>query len=152
MEDRIFASHQNVMKDTFKNSVNMKQTVSLSKGFVTPHSFMMKYQNNRAQTLFDNSRMRLSMRPKSMFTSLAKSEKQEAKENQAHKDDLKVVAWIFKTFDDVRQDILALQLIKLFQDIFKVYELDLNLVNSYSPIILLCVSTQNTSPIWIWLK
>ena len=68
------------------------------------------------------------MRPKSMFTSLTKSEKQEAKENQAHKDDLKVVAWIFKTFDDVRQDILALQLIKLFQDIFKVYELDLNLV------------------------
>ena len=140
LEDRIFASHQNVMKDSFKNSVSMKQTVSLSKGFVTPHSFMMKYQNNRAQTLFDNSRMRLSMRPKSMFTSLAKSEKQETKENQAQKDDLKVVAWIFKTFDDVRQDILALQLIKLFQDIFKVYELDLHLVNNSNTIILLCVS------------
>lgn len=38
---------------------------------------------------------------------------------------VKIVSCIFKVNDDLRQDIIALQVIKLFQKIFRKYDLDL---------------------------
>jgi len=129
-DDQVFESHKDVMLESLRKSYNTQAKVDLANSFKTPNSILQQYNSNRINTSFDNSKNRVSMVPKTRFTKAVKKVKHQNSDIKAAKEDNgeRVVACIFKTFDDIRQDILALKIVKLFQDIFKVFQLELHLV------------------------
>ncbi|CAI2371899.1 unnamed protein product [Moneuplotes crassus] len=107
-EDQIFSSHKNFRKIM---TFNRKHSVS---------SFMAKNNENSRGGMVNHS-------TKNVVMNNIVVPQNKTKLNKRNTSNIQKVSCIFKVFDDVRQDILAIRIVKLFKEIFETFELDLHL-------------------------
>jgi len=116
-EDEIFQSHKKIMNRTLSFNKNNRFSTMLTKKYDLPSKMMNKYNSNIGGSL---------MGPRSNNIVVPQN-KPKIGSKYKGEDKVKQVSCIFKVFDDVRQDILAIKMVKLFKEIFNVFQLDLHL-------------------------
>ena len=113
--EKVFGSHKSFIRISTERIVKRNKT-EVEKGGLASDGNLI---SNNEPEFFGAKRLRTTVSRPNVSSRPDK--------NTSNSQKPRVVACIFKVFDDIRQDILALQICKLFKDIYKVFELDLYL-------------------------